>query len=59
LSDAVMMIPALDHGSRPGVQPAVGSAAAPPLAEPEFRPVRPVREVTRTVMAPSAARAAA
>ena len=29
LVDAVMMIPALDHGWMPGVQPAVGFRAAP------------------------------
>jgi len=53
LVDALMMIPALDHGSTSGVQPAVGfpAADAPP---PEFE-IRPVREVTRTVMLPSPA----
>src|SRR6266481_8133991 len=52
-----MMIPALDHGWMPGVQPAVGFGASPPpeadapLTEPEPE-YRPVREVTRTVMLP-------
>ena len=53
--DALMMIPALDHGSTSGVQPAVGFCAnGPPAADsppPELE-YRPVREVTRTVMLP-------
>ncbi len=50
-----MMIPALDHGSTSGVQPAVlFPAAAPPAADepPPDLEYRPVREVTRAVMLP-------
>ena len=52
LGVALMMIPALDHGWRPRVQALVARPGPPDPRRCPTLWIRPVREVTRTVMLP-------